>query len=711
MSVLDEHRWYGLPRATTATAEEGGPGAAANGESQLRVYVVVVDGLRPREVGPLTRRLTELKQSGTWYEQARTVFPGETLPAHAAMATGVLPGRNGIVANQFWRPNAGGTSAEYMQHPQYLESDTIVTRLERAYAARGGIATATVMSKHYLYGVFRESGAPLPQREADFHWDPREAGARYIVKPSDHAIDEATMDTFLGWVAAQRGSALPQFALVNLGDVDRAGHADESGAAFPLDPDDDSPLSAGDVSAFRQAAIENTDLQIGRLIDELKETGDWDETVLVLLSDHGMDWGPQHQFAQIEASLTNAGYRQGASPGSADYQLVGGGGSELVYVHHHSDIAPMARIVSEAPGVEFVATPESVPGMDNPTLKEMGIEHPRSPQIEAFMKPGWHSSPGAGSSNPLPGNHGHSVTQHLALFVSGGHPVLADGARSVPGERVYDPRRATDVADGRRPRLFVSPAGGPGALSVAPTVAALFGIGEPAGGYDGKPLDEAFDAGAMGQPGGAGAAGGASAGQEAGSAGAGAGPGVLGTTLAASRRRVGYRRRFALSGRVGAPPGCGGPLRVTLYRRSAARSTSARVVATSVEVGSTGAWSQTLRSPTSAAYFARVQPTRTCDGSTSHTVSVPVRARVRVAALRCGRVSGRVLPAAPRTWVRLERRRGGRYRRVVVGRLNRASRFRFRLPACTGRYRVVWPGQGGRNLSGRATFSPGRGRR
>src|SRR5688572_11188563 len=84
------------PPADGATATEPG-------ERPLRVYVVVVDGLRPQEVGPLTPALEGLKAAGTWYEQARAVFPGETLPNHAAMATGVLPQRNGIIANQFDR--------------------------------------------------------------------------------------------------------------------------------------------------------------------------------------------------------------------------------------------------------------------------------------------------------------------------------------------------------------------------------------------------------------------------------------------------------------------------------------------------------------------------------------------------------------------------------------------------------------------------------
>jgi hypothetical protein len=129
-----------------------------------------------------------------------------------------------------------------------------------------------------------------------------------------------------------------------------------------------------------------------------------------------------------------------------------------------------------------VATPQSIPELENPTLHEMGIDHPNNGRIVVFAKPGWAMRDPV-RFNPLPGNHGHPETQPSVLMVAGGHPVLDDEPESVPGERVFDPAS----------RPFSPPAGGPGNLSVAPTVAALFGIGEPAGGYDAGPLREAFE--------------------------------------------------------------------------------------------------------------------------------------------------------------------------------------------------------------------------
>jgi hypothetical protein len=99
----------------------------------------------------------------------------------------------------------------------------------------------------------------------------------------------------------------------------------------------------------------------------------------------------------------------------------------------------------------------------------------------ALVEPGMRVASGElARSNPIPGNHGHAVTQHSVLMVTGGHDALAEPS-SVPGPAVYEagtaPHRAQD---------------GPGNLSVAPTVNGLFGLDAPRGGYDGEALTQPF---------------------------------------------------------------------------------------------------------------------------------------------------------------------------------------------------------------------------
>jgi uncharacterized repeat protein (TIGR01451 family) len=150
-----------------------------------------------------------------------------------------------------------------------------------------------------------------------------------------------------------------------------------------------------------------------------------------------------------------------------------------VYAEDEADVPEMARALDALPGVAFVATREPVPGLGNPTLHEAGMDHARNGDIVVFVEPHWR----VGDGNPLPGNHGHPATQQSLLLVTGGHPLLSDDPARVAGEPVFDPLR----------RPFSPVAGGPGNLSVAPTVAGLLGLGDPPGGYDAAPLSRAFE--------------------------------------------------------------------------------------------------------------------------------------------------------------------------------------------------------------------------
>ncbi len=455
--------------------------AMAQGDGPLRVYVITIDGLKPDEVGPLTPNLNELRGAGTWYDQARAVFPAETLPNHVAMMTGVLPEDSGVVGNQFYTPqiiNSEKRTRHYMDKPVLLERETLITRLEKACVDDGGISTATVMSKTYLHGVFEGESAnpadPVRQRGADFHWK-----APAYIPQSDHIFDAVTMDAFTQWVDEQdtEHPDRPQFAFVNLGDVDRSGHADQTGIAAP-----------SGLSAARRAALQATDERIGLFIDDLKAKGVWDETVLIINSDHGMDWGPQSNRVDPTSLLSPHGYINNTEGKRSHVAVVGSGGAGFVYVYAKPEIPKVADILSRGAGVEFVATKEPVPGRSYASMKEMGLDHPNAPDIMVFAQPGWHVDD-TNHQNPLPGNHAHPITQRSTLMVSGGHPNLADNGATVDGPLVYDPDRNP---------LFAVPDEGPGNMSVAPTVAQLFGIGDPEGGYAVPPLAQAFDPGYAG---------------------------------------------------------------------------------------------------------------------------------------------------------------------------------------------------------------------
>lgn len=431
------------------------PPTASAADPSLRVYVLVTDGLGPAEVTPATMpNLAALKSDGTWYEQARSVFVAETLPNHVAMATGVLPQRNGIVANSAFDPRRPRSGDVELSRPSMLTAETTVTRLERECPA---VATASIMSKTYLYEIFSGGNG---NRAADLHWN----AAPFYIPGSNHTLDQLTMERLRRWsfVEQPRG---PQYAFVNLGDIDRSGHLDPSGG-----------LTDGEYPAGRRGALVDTDALIGAFVQELKARGWWEESVLLVASDHGMDFSTPDRFVDLQAPLEAAGLRVGLDPSNDDVGFSENGGAALVYVHRPEAMRQVRQVIASLPGVDRVIA------RADGSFRRYGLQHPRSGDLLVLVEEGFRVASGhLGQSNPLPGNHGHAVTQHSVLLVAGGHPAVANGVGDVDGPVVYRPDAAP------RP-----PHGGPGNLSIAPTVAALFGVGQPRGGYDGAVLSEAL---------------------------------------------------------------------------------------------------------------------------------------------------------------------------------------------------------------------------
>ncbi|MCJ2018559.1 alkaline phosphatase family protein [Methylobacterium sp. E-065] len=79
-----------------------GPRAPAD-----RVVLCVFDGLRPDVVTPEHMpNLTRFAPQGTWFREARSVFPSMTRVTTTAIATGAHPRVQGIVGNAFYFPQA-----------------------------------------------------------------------------------------------------------------------------------------------------------------------------------------------------------------------------------------------------------------------------------------------------------------------------------------------------------------------------------------------------------------------------------------------------------------------------------------------------------------------------------------------------------------------------------------------------------------------------
>ncbi len=455
----------------------------------LTVVVAVVDSLMPSDIGPQTPTLQELIAQGTLYPESRSVFSAETIPNHVAMMTGVVPQRSGIPTNNFIDFDGSGEERD-LSLPEKLTAKTLFTFITDRCGAEGSpthLRHGATLSKKYLYEIFAGDAAD-PQRQNDdpavfnvapaSHWDPT-SSPLYIGPGSEHTPDIPTMTQAL--------TQLPDldFHFINLGDVDRSAHA------------------GGEVA--RIAVLADTDLMLGRLVSQLQSEGRWDSTVLIVVSDHGMDYtlpGPvQGLSVQPLLNQMAACY--------APMQAVQNGGTDSIYVtdrtrplaERQAAVRAVRACVLGTADCDALCAGASRPynaenvaygwyTQDDPTdpagtmPDSIRSKHPHLGDLVLVAAGGLKFSEPDESGNPIPGNHGQLATVHNFMLVTGGSPwvrkgqvVAASAANPGPLDRLPEQSETIDVA---------------------PTVAWLLGLGlrdrdfPDGAGFDGRVLGEAF---------------------------------------------------------------------------------------------------------------------------------------------------------------------------------------------------------------------------
>lgn len=256
---------------------------------------------------------------------------------------------------------------------------------------------------------------------ATYRWEPKP-----LMPITDHAPDTYTFDALTTMV----DQADPNLVFANFGDIDRVGHSDLGGSiSLPL---------------ARKAALANTDRLVGNFVSHLKATGKWSTSVVVVLADHSMDWS----IATNVISLGSAIWADTTLRGKV--KIAQNGGADLLYwvgssASRAAGLQRLRTLVLAQKGVHSVYTPSQL---------RLG---PRAGDLVAYCRAGYRFSDPYVVSNPIPGNHGHPATAPIPFFITGGSSLVRKGVQSGVAHTV----------------------------DVAPTVGAVFGIGAPAGGYDG----------------------------------------------------------------------------------------------------------------------------------------------------------------------------------------------------------------------------------
>ena len=434
-----------------------GGGDGGGGGDKLTIAVVVVDSLMPQEIGATltpTPALAGFRGSATHYTESRSVFSGETIPNHVAMMTGVYPARNGIPTNNYWN-RSGAPEERDLSLPTEVEVDNLFTRIRRECP---NLRTAAVLSKDYLYEVFSAcgfSGEDCGRNTApDFHFDPT-GSPLFLPSPAGLTPDLVTMQAALGALSDA------DFIFLNLGEVDRVGHIDASGVLVP---------------ALRNTVLLTTDTLISVFIQSLQQAGRWERTVMLVVSDHGMDWSLLPSFVDLDAALAATG----------GLFVSYNGGTASVYLSDqtergtpagHARLKAAREIIAGVTGVEnawYVRPNPQDPGHELPPELDSG--HENFGDLVATAALGYRMAAAASDNNLIPGNHGHLPTLHNTFMVGGGaafvkHQQIAPQGPPLP-PLIRDAGQAENV-------------------DVAPTVAWLLGMS--GSGFEGRVLREAFD--------------------------------------------------------------------------------------------------------------------------------------------------------------------------------------------------------------------------
>ncbi len=415
-------------------------------EPVFNTFVVVVDGLRPRDVNPtLMPNLTGLSQQkcepggacATVYKQARATMVTETNANHVAMVTGAYGEDSGVFANETLDRQSGEPVA--FNEPQLNFAETLFDAIERQ---KPWLRTAGVFGKEKLRDLFdctrkpngrcgpssdNPENVPVNHLRPDFlagaTTSPKDEDTDCPAEPasgSGYATNECTMDLAIGLLRTKD----PDFNFINLPETDAMSHL----------------FGAGSPPAL--AAVQSADQQIGKLVDELKRSGKWQHSTIVVTADHNFG-------DTADPTTTIVLDRVFAGVGPSPFEVISHGGSASVYLTQleasdttlnraqRKTLKRLRRRALETRGVTgaFYRLPTTTPGTDEGDPNTLELAHPRW-RLDGTARTGelfiTADDRHALSKEPLEagtlvlGEHGHATDRHVPFFVMSGGTYVKD---------------------------------------------------------------------------------------------------------------------------------------------------------------------------------------------------------------------------------------------------------------------------------------------
>lgn len=279
---------------------------ALDGESPEYVLVVINDGLTSMELLHQAldpeRELAgyrELMARGvTYLHGAITNYPSNTYPSHNAIGAGAYSGHHGLIDNGFYEREAASVFepiAELFSTEKYVASAhpglPVETLHEAVLRSFGGVWDQAENPEGVLTASLNDPStrgaaiATLERRLPDGYVVPEaadelELGGETWTYPeadlldAEGLLDNSTLTNAYGLFISNpdRGIPIPRYTIINLSATDGGGHA--AGPHGDHERDD---------------VIPRTGFRVQVLIEILKEAGIYDDTLIVLTADHGME--------------------------------------------------------------------------------------------------------------------------------------------------------------------------------------------------------------------------------------------------------------------------------------------------------------------------------------------------------------------------------------------------------------------------------------
>ncbi len=303
-------------------------------QTAKHVIFITIDGFRPDfylDENWHTPNLHMLMKDGAYAKGVNTVFPSITYPSHTTIITGVGPSKHGIYYNSIFEPQ-GSTGKIYWQDSS-IHAPTLWSA-----AKQKGLVVASL-----FWPV--SAGAPVDFNIPDID-GMGELIREKFAKPQGlittlkkeifnnaDSIDYGKNQN-IGKIAAYLiKKSKPDLMMVHVFAVDHAEHLE------------------GRNGLMVEKAVSDADEAVGIIIDALKESGIWDNTVLFVGGDHGF-YNIAHNLSP-NTWLKNAGLMNNIKTNDWKAQFNNGsGGSTFLYLKDPADkytLEKVEKILADQP--------------------------------------------------------------------------------------------------------------------------------------------------------------------------------------------------------------------------------------------------------------------------------------------------------------------------------------------------------------------------